>query len=337
MLKITGDINFSDGYFDAGIGTGASIASGNDPFAELDRKSSDCWIGNFECVCAHKETSVSTDRDFFIIEPEALSHVCHFNIYSVANNHVMQHGPEAYRQMLLNIESFGSVYVGSREKPFIEFEHQGRKVKIWSFSQRPENFYSPIYSYMPDYKHAVAMARGGDFRIAYVHWGTEFMRYPYLDQQQFAHWLIDSGFDLIVGCHPHVLQGYEIYQNKYIFYSLGNFVFNMAWEPTKYGAIVNVDLAGDEAVISYEYVRIADNFFPRVIAATDVPEPYRFSTLNAYMDHPIENELYYRQLHAEVKKYRHANYAKIMKSLFKMKPDVLSRMVSQFVLRRLNR
>ena len=50
MLKIVGDINFSDGFFDMGFGVGAAIRKGFDPFAKLYRKRTDFWIGNLECA-----------------------------------------------------------------------------------------------------------------------------------------------------------------------------------------------------------------------------------------------------------------------------------------------
>ena len=107
-----------------------------------------------------------------------------------------------------------------------------------------------------------------DFRIVFVHWGNEFINYPYLDQKAFAHFMVDCGADLIVGMHPHVLQGYEIYHGKHIFYSLGNCVFNMPWEPTKYSIVLQVDLSGD-TIISYEYLKIGDDYFPEIVK--DVP------------------------------------------------------------------
>ena len=64
-----------------------------------------------------------------------------------------------------------------------------------------------------------------DFIVVNFHWGIEKAEYPGEDQIQFAHSVIDYGADLIVGHHPHVLQGIEKYKNKIIAYSLGNFIF----------------------------------------------------------------------------------------------------------------
>lgn len=57
------------------------------------------------------------------------------------------------------------------------------------------------------------------------HWGEERTYYPNAIQTDLAHWTIDSGADIVIGAHPHVLQGIEKYNGKVIAYSLGNFCF----------------------------------------------------------------------------------------------------------------
>ena len=66
---------------------------------------------------------------------------------------------------------------------------------------------------------------GADLVIACCHWGIEGDHYPNDYQQKLAHQVIDWGADLLVGTHPHVLQGMELYNGKMICYSLGNFCF----------------------------------------------------------------------------------------------------------------
>lgn len=64
-----------------------------------------------------------------------------------------------------------------------------------------------------------------DLVILSVHWGEEKATEPNDEQKEFAHKAIDCGADLVLGTHPHVLQGIEKYNGKYIAYSLGNFCF----------------------------------------------------------------------------------------------------------------
>lgn len=73
---------------------------------------------------------------------------------------------------------------------------------------------------------------GTDLIIACVHWGEENKYEPTDFQQSFGHQMIDWGADLVLGSHPHVLQGIELYNGKLICYSLGNFVFGANVNPT---------------------------------------------------------------------------------------------------------
>ena len=72
---------------------------------------------------------------------------------------------------------------------------------------------------------AKVKADGADLIIAIFHWGNERETVPDYNQMTLAHAAIDNGADLVIGHHPHVLQGIEEYRGKYIAYSLGNFCF----------------------------------------------------------------------------------------------------------------
>jgi len=337
MLKIVGDINFSDGFFDIGFGIGTSIKNGADPFTHIQRKKDDLWLGNLECVIANQSDKSGIYRKQFIISPIALENIHHLDIYNVANNHVMQHGDNAYKEILKYIDSVGSKYIGSNDIKNIKIEHQGKKIGIMSFSQRYENFSDkPLYWYNPEYKDielSFESLNNTDFKIAYIHWGNEFINRPYSDQKKTAHWLIDLGFDLIVGMHPHILQGYEIYKKKYIFYSLGNFIFNMPLEATKYSIILNVDISR-EINVNYEYVKIGNDYFPNIIHEDLVPKKYKFKYLNNELKKEVENEIYYSEVRKSISDYRKANYKELLLFLYKFKFNDISAIFLDFIKRK---
>ena len=82
-------------------------------------------------------------------------------------------------------------------------------------------------------------AKNGDIVVALVHAGTEYTTEPTSIQEEFARGLVDAGADLVIGHHPHWPQLVEEYQGKWIFYSLGNFVFDQEWsEETKEGLVL---------------------------------------------------------------------------------------------------
>ena len=75
--------------------------------------------------------------------------------------------------------------------------------------------------------------------------GTEYTRTPSVQQKNFAHNAVDSGADFVVGAHPHWIQTPEQYQGKWIFYSLGNFVFDQMWsEETREGLTAEFNFQG---------------------------------------------------------------------------------------------
>lgn len=335
MIKIVGDINFSDGYFDAGFGVGSSIVQGADPFVGLKRKDSDYWIGNFECVCSNVSDKKATFANQFRISPICLSKIKHLDLYGVANNHVMQHGNDAYKEMLAYLEENHISHIGSKRQKKSVFTHQGKQIGILAFSQRPDNFTNdPLYWSLPEYseiKNEIESLADCNYRIAYVHWGNEFIDFPYKDQVQLAHYMIECGIDLLIGMHPHRLQGYEIYKGKYIFYSLGNCVFNMKWEPTRYSIVVNVDFNSDQ-LVSYDYLYIGDNFFPRYI--DNIPDEYDIENLATLVNHSIENEKYYAEVFCNLKQYRKVNRVDFIKNVHNFKFKDFLNIISEFLRRK---
>lgn len=86
-----------------------------------------------------------------------------------------------------------------------------------------------------------------DRTIVFAHWGVEYEHQPSVSQQELAHLFVDSGADLVIGAHPHVVQPVEVYNNVAIFYSLGNFIFDQGWMPeVRRGTMVSVEFARNE-------------------------------------------------------------------------------------------
>ena len=105
-----------------------------------------------------------------------------------------------------------------------------------------------------------------DIIVVSMHDGTEYAHASNVNQQKFAHTAIESGADLVIGHHPHVVQEVEMYQGKYIFYSLGNFIFDQMWSiDTRQGLAVKIllDKSGVKDV-SYVPIMIDDYSQPRL-------------------------------------------------------------------------
>jgi poly-gamma-glutamate synthesis protein (capsule biosynthesis protein) len=91
----------------------------------------------------------------------------------------------------------------------------------------------------------------------YPHWGTEYALTPNKKQVRLAHEWIDAGVDVIIGHHPHVIQSVEVYKDKYIFYSLGNFIFDQYFSfNTTHGIGVSAEVYKDK--IEYKIIPFAN-------------------------------------------------------------------------------
>mgnify|MGYP000232600171 CR=1 FL=1 len=89
-----------------------------------------------------------------------------------------------------------------------------------------------------------------DHIIVNIHWGQEYELEAHARQKFLAYEMVDAGADVIIGHHPHVIQEVEVYKNKPIFYSLGNFVFDQYFsKETQEGLAVGVVLKQDEILL----------------------------------------------------------------------------------------
>lgn len=158
------------------------------------------------------------------------------SLVNCANNHVFDFGLQGIEETMRNLDSAGVRYVGlgkdlrAARTPVI-LEVRGLRFGFLGYygggeyaatASRPG--FAPRYQpYIVD--DVRSLRKKVDFVVVSFHWGTERAPEPDSLQVRLAHSVIDAGADLIVGHHPHVLQGIEEYRGKHIAYSLGNFVF----------------------------------------------------------------------------------------------------------------
>ena len=106
-------------------------------------------------------------------------------------------------------------------------------------------------------RKAIALARQqADVVIALPHWGPEYDLVPTYLQRRTARWLVEAGADVIVGSHPHVVQGMQILDGVPVFYSLGSFVFDQSWSrETQQGIMLTLTFE-EKYMVSYAYVPV---------------------------------------------------------------------------------
>ena len=139
---------------------------------------------------------------------------------SLANNHSHDYGEESYTDTIENLEAAGIATFGYDS---IDYEEvNGVTVALIGTYELALGI--GIEDEMVE-NIQTAEDEGADIIIVYIHWGSEREYVPDETQIELGHAAIDAGADLVVGSHPHVIQGYEEYNGHYIVYSLGNFCF----------------------------------------------------------------------------------------------------------------
>lgn len=202
----------------------------------------DMTLGNLECPITETENPALKRRDivFRAKKKNAIElKVAGFDVLNLANNHSMDQRSKGLKDTIDMLNYQGISTVGAGENREEAREHvvtkiKGVKIGILGYSAfPPEGFVFSEKDYdvaridAKSLKDEVSTAKKDcDFLIATIHWGNEYDNYPSEMQRDLARMMVDSGADAIVGHHPHVLQGVEKYMGKYIFYSLGNFVFD---------------------------------------------------------------------------------------------------------------
>jgi hypothetical protein len=101
-------------------------------------------------------------------------------------------------------------------------------------------------------------ADGATFVVVQIHGGTQFSEVPSTSMRRVTHDAIDAGADLVIGHHPHVLQGFEFYRGKLIAYSLGNFAFDQDLLSTFRSMIVRV-VVEDDQILSTSIIPVVLN------------------------------------------------------------------------------
>jgi poly-gamma-glutamate synthesis protein (capsule biosynthesis protein) len=205
----------------------------------------DLTVGNLECVVS---TLGSPEPKQFTFEANPIGFQrlvdAGFRVVSVANNHSGDYGKAAFADMLQNLSQYAITPIGGgmtyaeAHSPIFRVV-RGTTIGFLAYCEIGPDYFAatttvPGHAWLePNAMRAdIAAARPMcDFLIVFTHWGIEYTTVETSHQQDMAHLAIDAGADLVVGCHPHVIQPNEIYRGKPIVYSLGNFVFDYMTNP----------------------------------------------------------------------------------------------------------
>jgi poly-gamma-glutamate synthesis protein (capsule biosynthesis protein) len=204
-------------------------------------RAADIAVGNLECVLG--EEGVPVPKRFSFTAPEAAAVALKrtgFDLLFLANNHTWDRGRLGLAHTMELLGRQGLSWAGAGDslaaaETATVLERNGLKVAFLSFSDwMPEGYLT-----VPD-RPSIALTepeeisssvrearRQADVVIVSFHWGVERSRSPSPRQHRLARLAIDSGADAVLGHHPHVRQPVEWYRGRPVFYSLGNFIFDL--------------------------------------------------------------------------------------------------------------
>lgn len=202
-------------------------------------------VANFEAVIKIRENRMSVSEWSMCCDENIAYELkkANINIVSVANNHSMDYGKKWFDYTVNCLTNNGISVIGLKDNPYTKIQIDGKKVAIISASyikvitdSHVGYFYNPTRE---EWENVFKECADCDIKIAYIHWGNEFIKSPTDAQINIANIVVDLGVDLIIGHHPHILQQNQIVSGIPIVYSLGNFVSDYWQKRLRKTAIIN--------------------------------------------------------------------------------------------------
>lgn len=150
---------------------------------------------------------------------------------NIANNHTRDYGMQGFKDTQTHLKNAKIHYSG--EGVLSIYEVKGKKIGMAG-----HRGWNPAIKTQVKKEIESLRNMGADIVIFTFHWGEERENYPNKIQKDIGRFAIDNGADLVIGHHPHVLQGIEEYKGKKIVYSLGNFVYGGAKNPADKDSVI---------------------------------------------------------------------------------------------------
>lgn len=210
---------------------------------QSEMQNADITMVNEEFPFSNRGTQAQDKQFTFRVDPGYVKILQEMGIdvVTVANNHALDYGTDALSDTFQTLDNAGIAYVGAGDN--LERASQPYVIKAggktfgflaasrvipevsWNIDNRQPGMLCTYDS--AELCNAIQKAKETcDYVVVYVHWGIERENTPQDYQRQLGKAYIDAGADMVIGAHPHVLQGIEYYNGKPIVYSLGNYIFN---------------------------------------------------------------------------------------------------------------
>lgn len=270
-LMFAGDVTLSDAFEDM-VGTDHDWA-----FAALDEyRNVDVAMVNLENPLTQAETPLPDKQFNFKAAPEAVEVLTQggVDIVTLANNHAMDYQADGLEETINVLDRAGIQHIGAgrdiqeARRPDI-IEVKGQRIAYLGYYDADLHAAEGAAAGTNPVNNARiaedirAIRDQVDWIVVNYHWGEELAEYPGDWQIDLAHFTIDQGADLVVGHHPHVLQGAEIYKGRPIAYSLGNFIFGGNSRSEYDTAVLKVSLRDQQMKVEFVPIEVVQ-YQPRV-------------------------------------------------------------------------
>ncbi len=255
----------------------------------------DIAVANLETAVAGSGTRARQKRYTFRTDATYLdrARAAGLDIFSLANNHSLDYGRDALLETLANVRARGAIPVGAGATEAQAYapvivEVRGVRIGFLSFSRvLPERTWAAR-------KNRAGVASGYttgrvlgaidrlrprvDVLVVLMHWGVERSAQPRPEDVALARAMLQSGATMVIGHHPHVLQGMEWNGRSLVAYSLGNFVFPSDSPSTRASGVLTVRVEPDSGVVGASFVPLRlSTGLPHALASAA-----RDSALRAY-------------------------------------------------------
>ncbi len=253
-----------DMIFDRQVKALIKLAGGEAPLAHVASilKAADVAIANLESTLASSGKENAAKDVTFRGDPRGIESlkVAELDAVSLANNHVLDYGPEPLLDTIKALDRAGIGHAGAGKDKTAAWmpatiERNGTTTAYLAYSHIvPAGFiaqddragFASGRQDMNLVEDAIREAKKThDYVIVSFHWGIEYTDNPTAEQVKNAHRAIDAGADMVLAHHPHVIQGVEFYKDGLIAYSLGDFVFDHYSRKTGEAFILNASMGPD--------------------------------------------------------------------------------------------
>ncbi len=192
------------------------------------------------------------------------------DVVNIANNHTENFGSGGVEQTITALQQH-NLGISGIGKPYI-LTVNGVRFGFLGYNDivTGQNLVS-VYDEDQVRQDLSALRTRVDVIVVSYHWGVEYTHQPSSRQRKIAHKTIDDGADVVIGNHPHWIQPVEVYKNRVIMYSHGNFIFDQMWsEETRIGVVGTYVFSGKELVdVTFDPIKIFEYGQPRLLESSE--------------------------------------------------------------------